>query len=247
MNFLIAVTCFVTITVSWVAPTTTVREPGLPKCCYVTEVFENVEGAYKCVEDETRRLQVNTEETGFWYQNGTGECVEILDGNFDVFNVSDKVIQNKKQAKDRIYPKCCPLNYVYNPLVRSCEELQHLNHSYLEETLLKIGLPSCKIIVDHVLKDRTDFEYRNSELYLHRRNAVNSLHSYCVDQTLEGDFALRECKDDIEVCDEIRCFRKCCPDGQSFIDGDTCYDTYKYGFNVSKWANVIENHEGKQH
>lgn len=92
-----------------------------------------------------------------------------------------------------------------------------------------------------------DFEYglSDSALAIHRRNNLEAINSYCIDKTHTDGFILRECKDSIEVCNEIRCFKKCCPDGQSFIGKDECFDTYKFGLNTSKWANIIENSTGK--
>lgn len=231
MKLFTAFTCF-SATV-WVCFMNTVITSSVRKCCDLDEVFENVNGTYQCSKNDTRRLQIKTKETGFFYQNNTGECVEILN-DFVVFNVSVEVAVPLGQVTETIFPKCCHLNYVYNSIIHSCEERQNLNHSYIEANYLQIGLPNCRIIAD--------YEWFG---LINTRNNLGSIGSYCIDKTHMDSFVLRKCKETIEVCNKIRCLKKCCPDGQSFIETDTCYDTYKFGLNVSKWQDVIQNSTGK--
>lgn len=224
----------------------TLRSFSESKCCEFGEIFTEFNGTYYCTEDTTKRLQLNVNQTGFISQNTSGQCVEVIRDVF-VFNVSDGVILPLEQSNEKIFPKCCPMGYVYNSIIHSCEERPHSNHSFMEESALRIGLPNCRVIVDYELNGVTDYEYglQDSSLLIHRRNRINEIGSYCIDRTHKDSFVLRECKDSIAICNEWKCFKKCCPDGQSFIGGDTCYDTYKYGLNISKWANVIEKTTGK--
>ncbi|XP_030751216.1 G-protein coupled receptor Mth2-like isoform X2 [Sitophilus oryzae] len=52
---------------------------------------------------------------------------------------------------------------------------------------------------------------------------------YCVDQSVGDGYVMRECQNDLEVCITKRCFKKCCPEGQSYVGGGTCKDTYVFG------------------
>lgn len=244
MKLFTTVTCFIFVLLVCYASAR--RSSAVPKCCDINEVFEEVNGTYNCTEDSSKRLQINIKEAGFVYKNSSGDCVEVI-GDVFLFNVSDGVVAPVEQVKEPIFPKCCPLSFVYNSIIHSCQERPQLNPSYIEQTALRIGLPNCRVIVDNELNGTTEYQYalQDSIFLINRINNIDDINSYCLDQTQTGSFMLRECKDSIDICNEIRCFKKCCPDGQSFIDGDRCFDTYKYGLNISKWSNVIENPTGK--
>lgn len=233
MNLFIVLICFSVGIPIFVLSTD--AESGVRKCCDSGEVFESINGSYTCIEDKTRRLQMKSDETGFLHRNETGECVEIIE-EFFVFNVSRGIVQPLGQVIEQIFPKCCPLNHVYNTEIHSCQEATSLNHSYISQDFLQIGLPNCKVIVDYELNENS----------IHKRNNKISINSYCIDKSHTDSYVLRECKDSVEICEEIRCFKKCCPDGQSFINGPNCYDTYKYGLNLSRWQNFIENYTGNR-
>lgn len=246
MKLFTAFTCFSVIV--FVCFMSTSAKSSVKKCCDEGEIFENVNGTYACTEDATKRLQIITAETGFLYLNNTKECVEVFE-DFFVFNVSSEVIIPLGQVNQKVFPKCCPLNYVYNSVIHSCEETKNVDHRYIKENFVKIGLPNCRVMVDYELNETygMDYEYvlKDSALSIPRRNSLDSIISYCIDQTQIGGYVLRECKDSIEVCKEIRCFKKCCPDGQSFIGGDKCFDTYEFGLNISELAEAITNPTGK--
>lgn len=234
------ITLFATVTLSGV-----LAGNDLKKCCKPEEYYENVNGSYYCVHDETRRLQILTNETDFVGKQNEGECVEVSDGFF-LFNISDREVIKVSPARGKVYPKCCPLNFIYNSIIHACQEKEDTNHSFIKENFIKVGVPNCRVVVDYKLNGTTDYEYgllESKSRYL-RRNSLQYFGSYCIDETEEASLVIRECKESIEICEEVKCIKKCCPDGQSFIDGSNCKDTYRHGLNLSAWANAVNKPTG---
>lgn len=208
------------------------------KCCKFGDHLAWVNSSYECVEDGSKRLQILTNETDFLSKRSDGECVEISTDLF-VFNVSSGKITGKRQISEKYFPKCCPLNYTYNSILHSCEENKNASLGHIKENLVKVGLPNCKVVVDYELNGTIDFEYGLIDAGVkQKRNSLRHSESFCIDENERGSFMIRECKETLEVCDEIRCIRKCCPDGQSFINGAKCYDTYTYGLDLSKFSSI---------
>lgn len=55
---------------------------------------------------------------------------------------------------------------------------------------------------------------------------------FCWDKTLSSKYVVRICENDFDLCQDIRCIKKCCPDGQSFVNKASCQDTYIYGIDL---------------
>ncbi|KAJ8978578.1 hypothetical protein NQ317_015995, partial [Molorchus minor] len=179
----------------------------------------------------------------FLRDNSTGECVDAA-ADFFIFTVNNGKIVKKRPVGGKIFPKCCPLGYVYNSVYHSCEKKQNSVERYIEENFVKVGLPNCKIIVDYEVNGTDNFDYtliNTTRKPISRNDAVES-GTYCIDESEKSTFVIRECKDTLKICDDIRCVRKCCPDGQSFINGSKCFDTYVHGLNLSSFSSV-ENPE----
>lgn len=210
------------------------------KCC---RYGEHLDSSNECVENKSKRLQIITNDTNFLNNNSDGECAEVTT-DFFVFNVSNGKIVGKREISEKYYPKCCPLNYIYNSVMHSCEEKENVDYSYLKENFVKVGLPDCKVVVDYELNGTTDFEYGLIDAKgKHIRNSLRDPESFCIDENERGAFVIRECKENLEACEGIRCIKKCCPDGQSFINRAICYDTYTHGLNLSLFSSV-EKSEG---
>ncbi|XP_057653086.1 G-protein coupled receptor Mth2-like [Diorhabda carinulata] len=105
-------------------------------------------------------------------------------------------------------------------------------NSFINESLVKVGLRKCKTIID--LK----FDFFDSIKSINK-----SVDDFCVDQTEYDGFVLRECRIGFDVCDKLKCIRKCCPDGQSYVNGAKCENTYEHGTNLSRFSDIVENHE----
>lgn len=194
------------------------------KCCKIGESLAEVNSSHRCIENKLRRLYVLTNESDFLSDNSDGECVDVEE-DFFAFRIVGGKIAERKPVEEPVFPKCCPMNYTYNTILHGCEE-SDADLDFIEERFVKVGLPSCKVIVDHELNEVTEL-----------KDSV-SLDSYCVDKNEKGSFVYRECKKDIEVCEDVRCIKKCCPDGQSFINRSQCFDTYVHGLNLSTFSNV---------
>ncbi|KAG5889460.1 hypothetical protein JTB14_016440 [Gonioctena quinquepunctata] len=211
---------------------------GVNKCCRSGEVLKRVGESFECTEDLTKRVQVRANITNFLYQNASGQCVETLDSAVVVLGVSEEGIVSQETAEGGFFPKCCPLNFVYNTFLHSCVATANSAPDFFQEPFVKVGLTSCKLVSDTVLNGTNNFRYKflNST----GRFENDALHpgSYCIDKTEKGSFVVRECRGDLEVCEVIMCIKKCCPDGQSFVNGPHCTDTYEYGLNLSVLENV---------
>ncbi|XP_018579852.1 G-protein coupled receptor Mth2-like [Anoplophora glabripennis] len=203
------------------------------KCCKIEEHLVERNSSHTCVEDKLRRMYVLTNETDYLKDSFDGECVDTKT-DFSTFKVTGGKVVEKGPMNENIFSKCCPLNYTYNSVLHSCEESE-ADFNFMEGPFVKIGLPGCKVIVDQELTDITQ-KY-------HDLKHSASPESYCFDRNEKGSFVYRQCKKDLEVCENIRCIKKCCPDGQSFINRSQCFDTYTHGLNLSTFLNVDKAEE----
>ncbi|XP_030751051.1 G-protein coupled receptor Mth2-like [Sitophilus oryzae] len=67
----------------------------------------------------------------------------------------------------------------------------------------------------------------------------------CLDRNQGGEMLMRQCRKDLSICDDARCFKKCCPDGQSFVGGGFCKDTFVRGIEIQDqtYSTYIEDPE----
>ncbi|VEN57000.1 unnamed protein product [Callosobruchus maculatus] len=66
--------------------------------------------------------------------------------------------------------------------------------------------------------------------------------SACLDETTRGGFIVRICEN-IEICEKTKCVHKCCPDGQSFVNGSRCKSTWIHGIDLHEFSNEVENYQ----
>ncbi|KAJ8978576.1 hypothetical protein NQ317_015993, partial [Molorchus minor] len=206
-----------------------------PKCCKSDDYLQKG-GAYKCTENASKRLGILSNETDFLETQQNGECIDIIDDDFGVFQISAGNV-TKEEPLDENYAyftKCCPLRYYYNTVLHSCVQDDNITHDFINDTFIRVGLPTCKLIVDRELGNEIDL-YKN--VINVRRND-----DYCIDVNEKGNYTLRQCREDPQVCNHIKCVKKCCPDGQSFVNGAKCVDTYTHGINLT-FSSRIENPE----
>ncbi|CAH0557626.1 unnamed protein product [Brassicogethes aeneus] len=215
----------------------------LPKCCQVDEeVHLNV--TFQCRRDVGRRWQIFTNETQFFSRNVSGVCNDAFNDKFTYFGVKDgsKIEILNSTINTDFLSKCCPWNYAYNSVKHSCEESKQ---DGIFTGVFRVGLPHCSVIEDitHGHDNPPFQEINNFNIILNNTNKEISKNNYCRDKVSESLNVLRICLDDLDVCDKKRCIRKCCPDGQSFVNGKFCKNTYVRGIDLEFIGN-IENPNG---
>lgn len=200
------------------------------KCCTEnSEVTENTGDLFICGNQTSARYQVYADS----FNNTEGECTDSNTNGFFVYNLHKGKILSKNPIK-ATYQKCCPLQHTYNPLHRSCTKETNLTEGYLPYSLIKIGLPHCKVILDTKLENLDAVEK-----YFEDVRDEN----FCLDKNSQGGYIVRRCEDDLKVCEERRCIKKCCPDGQSFYNGGFCKDTFVHGLKLEEqyYSDFIED------
>lgn len=214
------------------------------KCCEKDFEVQERNNILNCKERTNSRIEVWSHLNNFLKAASEGECFDSSSGDFFLYKVNSSVLVVKKQIQisTAAFPKCCPLNYVYNKKTHSCEINQNYTEDFINGQLVKVGLPHCQIIIDNTIK----------------KNLSNSLQStfnnleqgtYCLDKDVRDQYIARECQKGLDICERKRCFRKCCPDGQSFVNGGNCMDTYIHGLNLvsQSFSPYIVDPDGKFH
>ncbi|CAG9767920.1 unnamed protein product [Ceutorhynchus assimilis] len=203
----------------------------IAKCCQENfEVEQSANLTLECIsKNNNTRLQVWSSLNNFLKNNSDGECIDIDSSNRHFYNyiVNSSVLVTKTLIESKeIFPKCCPLNYVYNNLTHSCVG-SNITQNHIENQFVKVGLPHCQIIIDKYFK--------NHQKAIEWKKHLNS-GSYCMDKDIRNEFVVRECQEGLEICENKRCFKKCCGDGQSFVGGGTCVDTFVHGLKLdNQW------------
>lgn len=138
--------------------------------------------------------------------------------------------------EDDIFPKCCPIDHFYNTKTHGC--IFGPNPDFFQARFIRVGLVRCNFIVDYnYFKEVPD---KGSRFWSDK----NLQGGYCIDRDESGWFVIRVCESDYGVCGNLRCVRKCCQDGQSFINGTFCRDTYVHGLDMGKFGDYVESREG---
>lgn len=213
-------------------------ENNIAKCCgesFVARVEDN--STLTCVESPKSRLQVLSKTNNLLENDGFGKCIDVEDGNFYRYTVNNSTLESKEPLSERVFPKCCPLKHIYDNNTRSCRPGEDVAESYIMTQLVKIGLRHCEVITDLTFKS-----YGEAWSYAYKFKQGD----YCFDTDLFNNFVVRECKG-LHICEKKRCFRKCCPDGQSYVQGSYCRDTYVHGLklNGTSYSEYINDIDGK--
>ncbi|KAK9869401.1 hypothetical protein WA026_003155 [Henosepilachna vigintioctopunctata] len=235
----------ITVLVPLILSITQIQGSDQEKCCKQDYQFVQQDSTFACVYNSNKRLQSNFKIQDFLNKNISGNCIEIYSENkiaTFTFDNSIKKVSKDKTLEVKHYPKCCPLGLDYNDLIHSCDETVKANRKdiFTENSFIKIGLPHCKIISDHIFDSIDEVKIDNVGIEFKNTSRRVSNEKYCVDSTLSGKFVTRICEDDIQICKNITCIHKCCPDGKSFINGSNCLDTFKHGLDL-KFSSKIED------
>lgn len=194
---------------------------NVEKCCNYGEFLRITDDSVHCEKNSRKRLDINTISFEFLKRNISGNCTDVtLDGFFSFFIENGNIVE--ETPLDVVhFPKCCPLGYNYNKKIHSCVETLRTEENFIQGTFVKAGLTQCKLIVDEEINEVP------VDIHLHND-------TYCVDRDQTGGLIRRNCKYEIkETCEEIKCVKKCCPDGKSFVNGSTCLDTYVHGTDLA--------------
>lgn len=213
------------------------------KCCGIGEQIVEKEFRFICEKLKNGRLQDTFEDKDFLKRNVTGTCLEIFsEKNVTLFGVDEVTGTIKKQEEygEFYFPKCCPLNYRYNRTTHGCAKVVGNFLNLLKvDSFVRVGLPKCEIISDHIYESMQAVKMNGRELLLLEEKKTLK-EGYCVDSTLDGKLVVRICEEDTSICSQIRCISKCCPDGQSFINGSFCRDTYTHGVDLHFTKAILE-------
>lgn len=190
----------------------------LPKCCpRFHEMVHN--SSYTCTnESAVMRWQLVMEDDDFLAGHVDGYCKEALGHAVYKFEVRGGNVKMVGEVHETNYTsKCCPLGHVYDPHKHACTRVSEPEE---ELGVFRIGLSHCQVVVDQ-LDETSEAEVTNGG-------------DRCSDRTTTQGSVLRWCHNSTDVCDnKIRCIRKCCPDGQSFVNTSKCADTHTRGVNLS--------------
>lgn len=226
MFHFIIITVF--IIVNGISEVVTLENDLIKKCCAHGE-YLNVSDweKFECVEDKRKRLGIYTNYTNYLVDHKTGICTEITPDGFFRFEFKNGRISGDTTVVERYFPKCCPLGFNYDTKIHACRENFTIIEDYITETFIKVGLPQCQLIVDEKIVDvPSDL---NPDDY-----------NYCIDQDAIGNLIKRKCDEDLRgVCSNIRCVKKCCKDGKSFVNGSNCVDTHVHGLDLTIFDQIV--------
>ncbi|CAG9814500.1 unnamed protein product [Phaedon cochleariae] len=198
------------------------------KCCGLDHIlFKSENSSFRCAKDTVKRLTIFANQTNFLDTETDGQCVEVYNDQAYTFTIRNGDIAEETPLTSQIFQKCCPLGYSYHPQLHACTKTDLAEEDFITGNVVRVGLPQCKLIVDYELDDRGFW----------------SGSDFCVDRNVEGGFVRRECREDTEICGGIRCVRKCCADGQSFVNGSNCVDTFTNGLDLT-FSTSIDNPRG---
>ncbi|CAH1279116.1 unnamed protein product [Diabrotica balteata] len=196
---------------------------SLGKCCNYGQILEEyANSTYNCIVDKIKRHDIFATEVNILKSNLSTKCIDYSTEYYEFEILEEKIVQ-KRLLDGPYFTKCCPLGYIYEPKNHSCVIKGNYDHTFIHNKLIKVGLPQCRIVVD-------------SEVL--SLGGHTSEDEFCEDETKNG-FVRRQCKDE-NVCSDIRCVKKCCRDGQSFVNGSHCVDTYTNGIDL-KFSTKVED------
>ncbi|XP_028136498.2 G-protein coupled receptor Mth isoform X1 [Diabrotica virgifera virgifera] len=205
----------------------------LHKCCEKEVVFNR--GLYSCKDRGDNATSTQVIRTNLVYEkdDNNTQCIDIFEKTVSKFSKGDLTISKIEDLS--VLTKCCPVEYFYNQTGRSCTKIANKNNTFTRE-ILKIGL-QCEIVIDMIINFRTDVIY-NKTLTVFKTGETYLENQFCLDNTIDGRDIVRLCKS-WRYCKKVKCVRKCCPDGQSFVNGSFCRDTFVHGVEFQKYKDFF--------
>lgn len=197
------------------------------KCCDLNSSMVQENGFIYCNHTANRRIFISTDL--LINEANNGNCLETFEDHLYLFAVKNNQFIITQNITHMMFPKCCPPESFYNKRTKSCSNLNQTN-TFDSRRLKRIGLPHCQVISDYRILSGMDQGLFDE--------------NFCFDETVDGHKVMRTCED-LSVCDKKRCLRKCCPDGQSFVNGSHCLDTFEHGLVLEDLSEFIHNITGK--
>ncbi|XP_017780275.1 PREDICTED: G-protein coupled receptor Mth-like isoform X1 [Nicrophorus vespilloides] len=211
-------------------------EINSPKCCPLNSHLLNTSGTLSCSE-RRQYIQVHAKPLEL-FEKCSDHCVDFLSSNHNRLVRYDCRTKGIEYQTHREYPKCCPLNYHYDPVLHGCAKGRVIEEP-VGFTVLNISLSHCPLkthaIVDYITANTTTFD---SELKVSFDNNTFDYGTYCLDETKNKSRVVRVCQTYESTCkrsfddNKVRCIRKCCLDGQIYI-GNTCEIAFEYGVDIN--------------
>lgn len=164
-----------------------------------------------------------------------------------VLNSTESECLRESEVDGVVFPKCCPLEFVYDTQTHSCKK-GDLNHFFEEHEFFKIGLRSC--VFDAVI---VDFATDSQNFYMNEANGTALLTinetthilqkgEFCVDDrynsSSNSSIVVRVCSAN-KLKDECgknrKCLRKCCPDFEIFNESRACTPSVEQPLDYNNW------------
>lgn len=215
-----------------------------PKCCPGGAIFAKNNDIYECRAGNATAPRIQIVDRDFENNEKSEKfCVDVENLNKSVISLFKKNSRFiKVQDLDvALFPKCCPLNFSYDSYTHGCAKNPNFQH-FFNGSYVRIGLPYCRIIRDFKLESAGNGD--NGAFDVGEYNKMYGEGNFCVDKDISDTFIIRECTTEYNICSFMKCIHKCCPDGQSFINGSKCYDTYIYGLNFSTLSTDMDDING---
>lgn len=219
----------------------------LPKCCEMDSSLKRVNNSFICEMKSTKRHYIITNRIFNKTTNTNNTmCIEWFENTINQFTSmnGNQFFSVGKNLNVHFVHKCCPFGYEYAIKTHSClptrnNESEIMYYNKQDPIYVKIGLPHCYLIRDYILNDETDAIDNDDDFNL-------EYGQYCKERIIDdGRTILRACSNSTKDCKRMKCIHKCCPDGQSFINGSFCKDTYVYGINFN-FTDAVYEPDGKR-
>lgn len=229
--------------------------------------FNNQNLRFECVHNDNKLLHVlNKNILPSLHKDLSKEisCVDIFENemvlNLVAFNGSFHYSETLQLTP---FPKCCPLNNIYDANNHMCNSLINntdivYNNSITSEMLklnlnngfavLKVGMAECaNLLVDYKFSSLNRVHlHNNRDLTVMDINKTVAFGNYCLDNIHNSkDYIIRVCHHNFDICKKnkndkrnLRCIRKCCPDGYMYKESKECQYDFQHGLSFSSEGSV---------
>nr|CAI5840483.1 unnamed protein product [Callosobruchus analis] len=201
---------------------------SLEKCCDGDFGIVIQNNSYIC--ENGTSLEVSTTQA-------RAECKEAFGTSIAVFSVTSGGYNLERNITDLLTRKCCPRRFRYDAQTHACasHNLEIGNWGQI----IPVGLSHCSVIKDYKVSSMTDglAVINDTHLRLDQFSRVIEMSRACLDEMTCDGFIVRICED-IEICKTTKCIHKCCPNGQSFVNGSSVRGIFMiFGKMFSKCTN----------
>ncbi|CAG9859521.1 unnamed protein product [Phyllotreta striolata] len=208
------------------------------KCCE-NSITDFPNGSFSC-SNHTGIAEIIRINTPFLGDNFT-KCVDVFQNKVTIFGKNNNTFTKLEEIE--VPTKCCPNFHLYNTTKRACDKTNLPNEFDKESIVRKIGLPQCEIITDELAEKLSEFGHRKSTGIFPDYSTRTPKTQFCLDRTVDGKYVKRACGN-WSVCESLKCIRKCCEDGRSFVGGSQCRDTFVHGLELVHFRGFVGKTSG---